>query len=79
MAEHRRAPRHNVLKIGSIKFGRQTVSCLIRNLSITGAAIDLSSRSELPERFVLVVPGDGLQLACRTVWRKEHRIGVTFS
>jgi PilZ domain len=79
MAENRRAPRFNVLKAGTIKFGLRTVSCLIRNLSVTGAAIDLSSRTELPERFVLVVPGDGLQLPCLTVWRKEHQIGVTFT
>jgi hypothetical protein len=78
MAENRRAARYNVLKVGAIKFGRNSVNCLIRNLSTTGAAIDLSSRPELPERFVLVVPGDGLQLSCRTVWRKEHKIGVTF-
>jgi PilZ domain len=79
MAEHRRAPRHNVLKNGTLKFGRNSINCLVRNLSITGAAIEISSRAELPERFVLVVPGDGLQLSCRTVWRKEHRIGVAFS
>jgi PilZ domain len=78
MAENRRAPRHNVLKAGTIKFGRSSVNCLIRNLSATGAAIDLSTRAELPERFVLVVPGDGLQLPCRTVWRKAHQIGVAF-
>jgi hypothetical protein len=79
MAENRRAPRHNVLKTGTVKFGLHTVNCLVRNLSVTGAAIELSNRTELPERFVLLVPGDGLQLSCRTVWRKEHRIGVTFS
>jgi len=31
------------------------------------------------ERFILVVPGDGLHLPCRIVWRKEHRIGVAHS
>ena len=79
MAEHRRAPRYDVLKTGTVKFGRNSINCLVRNLSTTGAAIEISSRAELPERFVLVVPGDGLQLPCRTVWRKEHRIGVAFS
>jgi PilZ domain len=78
MAENRRAPRHNVLKVGVVKFGRHTVNCLVRNLSITGAAIEISSRTALPERFVLVVPGDGLHLPCHVAWRKEHRIGVAF-
>ncbi|THD63125.1 MAG: PilZ domain-containing protein [Bradyrhizobium sp.] len=79
MSENRRAPRYDVLKVGAVKFGRQSVNCLVRNLSATGAAIEISSRTGLPERFVLVVPGDRLQLACRLVWRKEHRIGVAFS
>ena len=79
MAEKRRAPRHDVLKTATIKFGLHSVNCLVRNLSVTGAAIEVSSRTELPARFVLVVPGDGLQLPCRTVWRKEHRIGIAFS
>jgi hypothetical protein len=79
MGENRRATRYNVLKVGAIKFGRNSVGCLVRNLSATGAAIDLSTRPELPERFVLVLPGDGLQLPCRTVWRKAHQIGVKFT
>jgi hypothetical protein len=79
MTENRRAPRHNVLKVGAVKFGRHTINCLVRNLSVTGAAIEISSRTGLPERFVLIVPGDGLQLPCYVVWRKDHRIGVAFS
>jgi PilZ domain len=78
MAEGRRATRHRVLKAGTIGFGGGAIDCLVRNLSTTGAALEVSNQIGIPERFVLVVPGDGLHLACHIVWRRERRIGVTF-
>jgi hypothetical protein len=79
MVESRRASRQRLLKAGTIKFvGRGAINCLVLNLSATGAALEVSNQTEIPERFTLVMPGDGLHLSCRTVWRKERRIGVTF-
>ena len=78
MAESRRAPRHIVLKAGTVKSGGAAVNCLVRNLSKTGAALEVSDESRIPGRFVLVVPGDGLHLPCRIVWRKSRRVGVVF-
>jgi len=80
MAESRRASRRHILKPATIKFvGGGTINCFVRNLSSTGAALELSDQTGIPEKFILVVPGDGLHLPCSTVWRREHRIGVTFS
>jgi hypothetical protein len=78
MGESRRAPRHRVLKAGTIGFGGGGIDCLVRNISTTGAALEVSNQIGIPQRFVLVVPGDGLTLPCHVVWRKERRIGVTF-
>ena len=78
MAETRRAPRHRVLKAGTIEFGGGAIDCLIRNLSGTGAALEIASQVGIPERFALIVPADGLHLRCHIVWRKERRIGVAF-
>jgi hypothetical protein len=78
MAESRRAPRHIVLKAGTVKSGGAAVNCLVRNLSKTGPALEVSDESRIPGRFVLVVPGDGLHLPCRIVWRKPRRVGVVF-
>jgi PilZ domain len=79
MVESRRASRLHVLKTATIKFvGGGSISCLVRNLSSTGAALEVSNQAGIPERFILVMPGDGLHMLCRTVWRHEHRIGVTF-
>jgi hypothetical protein len=79
MVKTRSAPRHRVLKAGTIEFGDGAIGCLVRNLSTTGAALEISSQVEIPDRFALVVPGDGLHLRCDVVWRKSYRIGVTFS
>ena len=79
MAESQRASRLHVLKTATIKFvGGGTINCLVRNLSSTGAALEVSSQAEIPKKFILVMPGDGLHMPCRTVWRSELRIGVTF-
>jgi PilZ domain len=77
--ESRRASRLHVSKAGTIKFvGGGTIDCMVLNLSSTGASLKVSNPGGIPERFILVVPGDGLHRSCSIVWRKEHRIGVTF-
>ena len=79
MVETRIAPRYRVSKAGIIEFvGGKPVNCLVRNLSVTGAAIEVPSQAGIPERFLLVMPDDGLRLLCLIVWRTEYRIGVAF-
>ena len=75
--EHRIAPRHRVLKGGHIQFGGGSIDCTVRNLSNTGAALDVTSPLGIPAEFTLVT--DDGQRACRVIWRKEKRIGVAFA
>jgi hypothetical protein len=78
MVETRIAPRYRVMKVAKIEFGATAINCTVRDLSLTGAAIEVPSQAGIPERFTLVMPDDGLHLPCHVVWRKEYRIGVTF-
>jgi PilZ domain len=78
MVETRTAARHRVLKAGTINFGGSAIDCTVRNLSSTGAALEVSSQIGIPANFTLVVSGDGLHLPCHVVWRKEFRIGIVF-
>jgi PilZ domain len=78
MVETRIAPRYRVMKVAKIEFGATAIDCTVRDLSLTGAAIEVPSQVGIPERFTLVMPDDGLHLPSHVVWRKEYRIGVSF-
>lgn len=78
MTEHRTAQRHRVLKGGTISFNGAGISCMVRNLSDTGAALEVNSPVGIPPNFALVVDGDHVARPCHVVWRKEKRIGIAF-
>ena len=76
--EHRTASRRRLLKAGKISFGGGAIDCTVRNLSETGAALEVSSPVGIPEQFTLVIEADHIHVPCRVVWRKDTRIGVHF-
>jgi hypothetical protein len=78
MDERRHSPRNRVLKSGVIEFGGGVISCIVRNLSPAGAALDVESPLGIPEHFHLIVESDHLGRRCHVKWRKEKRIGVVF-
>jgi hypothetical protein len=79
MVETRIATRYRASKAAQIDHGGDKTPCIIRDLSETGAAIELSDLSaRIPETFTLIVPEDKLKLRCRVVWRKGYRMGITF-
>jgi hypothetical protein len=78
MEEHRATARHRVLKAGTIEFAGTKVDCLIRNISDTGASLEIKSPLWFPDAFVLVVTSDGSARPCHIIWRKEKRLGVAF-
>jgi hypothetical protein len=78
MLETRHDPRHKVQKAGMLSFVGGAVTCTVRNLSLTGAAIEIEGQHGIPDKLTLVVPEDKLRLQCRIVWRSQYRIGVRF-
>lgn len=79
MVETRIAPRYRASKAAQIDHGGDKTPCIIRDLSETGAAIELTDLSaRIPETFTLIVPEDKLKLPSRVVWRKGYRMGITF-
>ncbi|KTT67794.1 pilus assembly protein PilZ [Sphingomonas endophytica] len=79
MPNNRGALRHRVLKRGSIDFNGGAIDCVIRNISETGAALEVTSPVGIPETFNLVIPSDHTNRPCRVAWRRERRIGVRFT
>ena len=76
--EKRRAARQRVLRAATIEFAGGGISCTVRNMSDSGAMLDVTSPVGIPEYVSLVIPTEGKHLSCHVVWRKEKRIGVTF-
>jgi hypothetical protein len=76
--EKRAHPRKKVLMSATIEFADSIVNCLISDISISGAAIEVARAREVPEQFNLVFKADAARISCRVVWRQEDRIGVTF-
>jgi hypothetical protein len=76
--ERRAIPRKTVLMSGAIEFAGSTINCLVTNISISGAALDVTNSHDIPERFNLVFKKDDTHIPCHIIWRKEELIGVAF-
>lgn len=57
--------------------GRSRARCIIRNLSDTGAKLELASVTNIPRTFDLVV-GKVRPQPCQVMWRAVREIGVQF-
>jgi hypothetical protein len=78
MTERRQSPRRKVLKGARIAFADEGIACTVRNLSATGAGLDVPNALSLPPSFMLVIERDGFMRRCRPVWCNERRVGVAF-
>ena len=79
--EQRLSPRRNTMIEATITFdgGRTKVTCIIRNLSETGAKLEVvnSTVSNIPRTFDLVVAKVRPQ-GCTVMWRSLKELGVQF-
>src|ERR1700753_3910571 len=81
MVATRVAPRYRIDKRAVVEYGGDKYPCIVRDISATGAAIEFTDPiSALPfaDGFNLIINDDGLKLACRIVWKRDYRMGVTF-
>lgn len=77
--EKRIAPRRNTTIPAVIVFnaGQSRMECVIRNLSDTGAKLEVSSVKAIPQTFDLMVPRHRPQ-SCRVAWRSIRELGIEF-
>lgn len=79
MDNHRGSPRQRTYKGGRINFDRGPgIDCVIRNLSDTGACLEIESTSVPADEFKLVIKPEFLIRNCQVAWRKPQKIGVRF-
>ena len=78
MDENRVAPRRRMFKAGTIEFGGGGIDCTLKNVSETGAQLEVVTPLFIPDRFTLSIASDKISRRCHIVWRREKRIGVAF-
>ena len=78
MDERRKYPRTEVNQPGYVSSGGSVMSCMVRNISPEGAAIDVDNPAFVPQRFRLVMASDRSVYHCRIAWIQKNRIGLAF-
>jgi hypothetical protein len=79
MEEKRKHPRTEIEEAAYVSSGGLVMSCIVRNISPEGAAIDVDNAAFVPPRFRLVMAKDSSVHECRTIWIQRNRIGVAFA
>jgi PilZ domain len=79
MDERRSSRRARILKSGWIAVSEKApkLECAIRNISDSGACLQVSTTFGIPANFELVISG-GERRLCDVVWRTDTRLGVAF-
>jgi PilZ domain-containing protein len=78
MEEKRKYPRTEISEPAYVSSGGSVMSCVVRNISAEGAAIDVENPAFVPARFQLVMADDSSVYECRIAWIRQKRIGLTF-
>jgi hypothetical protein len=78
MHERRKEPRWPAFMGGRIvhPHGDWATNCIVRNLSPSGARIDLTRDMLVPEEFSLRMPWQKIELKMRTRWRSDRQVGL---
>ena len=58
--------------------GASKVDCLVKNISGTGARLEVTSAVGLPIEFSLHIPHRGERHRAKLVWRETNSVGVRF-
>jgi hypothetical protein len=79
MGDERKHTRDEVEEPAFISFEGNSISCVVCNISLGGAAIDVPDPSEIPGKFILLIQSDRRTFVCRIIWINNNRIGVSFT
>lgn len=80
MSDKRISPRLRSFLKGRVVFngGQSSLDCLIRDMSSTGARLELSASVTLPDRFDLYLPHRDETCRVHLQWRRGAQIGIAF-
>jgi hypothetical protein len=78
MEDKRKHPRTEINEPAYVSSGGSVMSCVVRNISAEGAAIDVENPAFVPAHFRLVMASDSSVRECKIAWIRQNRIGITF-
>jgi hypothetical protein len=78
MEERRRQPRIEINVPALVSAGGRVMTCVVRNISPDGAAIDVENSAFVPARFRLVMDNGAKVYDCTVAWIQKNRIGLVF-
>ncbi len=80
MNDKRTTPRLRSFLKGRVLFngGQNSLECLIRDISPTGARLELSASVTLPDRFDLYLPHRDETSKVQIQWRRGSQLGIAF-
>lgn len=79
-AERRGQRRLRTLKGGKIVLnaGHSTIDCTVRNLSPSGALLEVQSVVGIPGQFDIIFDNGATRHTCTVRWRTQRLLGVHF-
>jgi hypothetical protein len=78
MLEKRKYQRSEVNEPAYVSADGSVMSCVVRNISPEGAAIDIEDPAFVPARFRLVMAKGAVVRDCQIAWLQDKRIGIIF-
>jgi hypothetical protein len=80
MNDKRSTPRQRSFLKGRVLFngGQTSLECLIRDISSSGARLELSASVTLPDRFDLYLPHRDETCKVQIQWRRDNQLGIAF-
>ncbi|HEX3215829.1 MAG TPA: PilZ domain-containing protein [Aestuariivirgaceae bacterium] len=81
MEDYREYKRFRTLKEGRIidPQGRTTLDCTIRDMSLTGARVQLVSAINISEHFELLIVREDMIIPARRRWQRGTALGLEFT
>jgi len=78
MEERRKHPRTEIDEPALVSAGGAVMSCIVRNISAEGAAIEVDKPAFVPARFRLVMANGTKVHECSVAWIQDKRVGLVF-
>jgi hypothetical protein len=80
-AEKRTEHRRKMLKGGTVFFnkGYSSLECVVRDITSTGARIQMGETFGMPSKVMLRIAGEDLRFEATVRWRNSRNIGVSLS